>query len=220
MDWLRTLLETSPMTTLFLVIAAGYLIGEVNFKGFALGSGAVLFVGLACGAFAPKSAPPGLLGTLGLMLFLYCVGILYGNEWYRGLTSPEGLKANFVGLCGLAAASAVSLMIFRAGAASLPHALGMYAGSGTSTPTLQPLSASDRTREEVPMPPLNSWQIMPVPPPTQPSVTGPSDASSSAAQTCSDLTCMPLMSLSQPSYVSATTGRLQPTLSRCVRCTS
>ena len=29
------------------------------------------------------------------------------------------------------------------------------------------------TREEVPMPPLNSLQIMPVPPPTLPSSTGP-----------------------------------------------
>ena len=104
MDWLRALLETSPLTALFLTIAAGYLVGEINLKGFALGSGAVLFVGLACGAFAPKSAPPGLLGTLGLLLFLYCVGIQYGGEWYRGLTSTEGLKANFAALCGLTAA--------------------------------------------------------------------------------------------------------------------
>ena len=59
MDWLRAILEASPLTALFLTIAAGYLVGEVNLKGFALGSGAVLFVGLACGAFAPKSAPPG-----------------------------------------------------------------------------------------------------------------------------------------------------------------
>ena len=95
MDWLRALLETSPMTALFLTIAAGYLVGEVNLKGFALGSGAVLFVGLACGAFAPKSAPAGMVGTLGLLLFLYCMGVQYGREWYRGLTSAEGLKANF-----------------------------------------------------------------------------------------------------------------------------
>ena len=108
MDWLRTLLETSPMTTLFLVIAAGYLVGEINIKGFALGSGAVLFVGLACGAFAPEAAPPGMLGTLGLLLFLYCVGIQYGGEWYRGLTSPSGLRANAVALCGLAASAAVN----------------------------------------------------------------------------------------------------------------
>jgi putative transport protein len=137
MDWFRAILEASPLTALFLTIAAGYLIGELNLKGFALGSGAVLFVGLACGAFAPSSAPPGLLGTLGLLLFLYCVGIQYGNEWFRGLTSPQGLKANFAGLCGLAAASVVSLMIYQTGGAGLPQALGMFAGSSTSTPALQ-----------------------------------------------------------------------------------
>jgi len=47
MDWLRILLETSPLTALFVVIAVGYFLGEVNLGGFALGSGAVLFVGLA-----------------------------------------------------------------------------------------------------------------------------------------------------------------------------
>ena len=137
MDWIRTLLETSPLTTLFLVIAVGYLVGEINIKGFALGSGAVLFVGLACGAFAPKSAPPGMLGTFGLLLFLYCVGIQYGGEWYRGLTSPSGLKANGAALCGLAAAAAVALAIERSGAAGVPESLGMFAGATTSTPALQ-----------------------------------------------------------------------------------
>ena len=34
------------------------------------------------------------------------------------------------------------------------------------------------------MPPLNSWQIMPVPPPTLPSATGPPCAASSAAKAC------------------------------------
>jgi len=136
-DWLRTLLETSPMTTLFLVIAGGYLVGELNFKGFALGSGAVLFVGLACGAFAPKSAPPGMLGTLGLLLFLYCVGIQYGGEWYRGLTTPSGLRANAVALCGVSAAAVVALALERTGAASLADSLGMFAGATTSTPALQ-----------------------------------------------------------------------------------
>ena len=137
MDWLRTLLETSQMTTLFLVIAVGYLVGEINVKGFALGSGAVLFVGLACGAFAPKAAPPGMLGTLGLLLFLYCVGIQYGGEWYRGLTSPAGLRANAAALCGLAGSAAVALAIHSMGAADLPESLGMFAGATTSTPALQ-----------------------------------------------------------------------------------
>ena len=137
MDWLRTLLETSPMTTLFLVIAVGYLVGDINIKGFALGSGAVLFVGLACGAFAPKAAPPAMLGTLGLLLFLYCVGIQYGGEWYRGLTSPAGLRANVTACCGLAASAAVALAIQHAGIVDLPESLGMFAGATTSTPALQ-----------------------------------------------------------------------------------
>jgi len=137
MDWLRILLETSPLTALFIVIAVGYLLGEVNLGGFALGSGAVLFVGLACGAFAPNAAPPGMVGTLGLALFLYCVGIQYGYDWYRGLTSRAGLVANVAGFFGLAAAGGVTLAIYRSGAANLPEALGMFAGSGTNTPTLQ-----------------------------------------------------------------------------------
>ena len=137
MDWLRIVLETSPLTALFVVIAVGYLVGEINLGGFALGSGAVLFVGLACGAFAPNAAPPAILGTLGLLLFLYCVGIQYGYEWYRGLTSRDGLKANIAGFCGLAAAGAATLAIYKSGIANLAESLGMFAGSGTNTPTLQ-----------------------------------------------------------------------------------
>jgi len=136
-DWLRILLETSPMTTLFLVIAAGYLVGEINVKGFALGSGAVLFVGLACGAFAPKAALPGVLGTLGLLLFLYCVGVQYGGEWYRGLRSLSGLKANVAACCGLAASAAVALVILRTRAAGPAESFGIFAGATTSTPALQ-----------------------------------------------------------------------------------
>jgi putative transport protein len=62
MEEIKTLLETQPLFALFLTIALGYLVGEINIKGFSLGSGAVLFVGLAIGGFAPKAAPPALLG--------------------------------------------------------------------------------------------------------------------------------------------------------------
>ena len=44
------------------------------------------------------------------------------------------------------------------------------------------------------MPPLNSWQLIPVPPPTLPSATGPDRALSSASKTCFGLTCKPFMS--------------------------
>jgi hypothetical protein len=57
MDFIRGLLEQQPLLALFLTIALGYLVGEINIKGFSLGAGAVLFVALVVGWFAPKSAP-------------------------------------------------------------------------------------------------------------------------------------------------------------------
>jgi hypothetical protein len=61
-------------------------------------------------------------------------------------------------------------------------------------------------RDAVPIPPLNSWQIIPVPPPTLPSATAPPAADASASRTCSGRTCIPRASLRKPSYVSPTTG--------------
>ena len=122
---------------LFLTIAIGYLVGEINIKGFSLGVGAVLFVALAMGWFAPKSAPAPMVGTLGLALFLYAVGIQYGKQFFLGLTSAAGRRANLIALVGVLLAGAVSLVFVKAMGLNLGHALGLFAGSGTSTPTLQ-----------------------------------------------------------------------------------
>jgi putative transport protein len=64
------LLEQQPLLALFLVIGVGYAVGELSLRGFSLGVGAVLFVGLAIGAMAPKAAPPAIVGSLGLIMFL------------------------------------------------------------------------------------------------------------------------------------------------------
>ena len=142
MDAIRTLLETQPLFTLFLTVALGYLVGEINIKGFSLGSGAVLFVGLAVGGFAPKAAPPALVGTLGLLLFLYGVGIQYGAQFFKGLTSVDGLKANAAAALGVLGAGFVSLALLPLFGVSLDEALGLFAGAGTSTATLQAIIAT------------------------------------------------------------------------------
>ncbi len=90
MEFIKTLLEQQPLMALFLTIAIGYLVGEINIKGFSLGVGAVLFVALGMGWFAPKSVPAPMVGTLGLALFLYGVGVQYGKQFFIGLTSPAG----------------------------------------------------------------------------------------------------------------------------------
>src|SRR5829696_668939 len=101
MELIKTLLEQQPLMALFLTIALGYLVGEINIRGFSLGVGAVLFVALGVGWFAPKSAVPPALGTFGLGIFLYAVGIHYGRQFFIGLRSPSGQKANLVALIGV-----------------------------------------------------------------------------------------------------------------------
>jgi putative transport protein len=137
MEFIRTLLEQQPLTALFLTIALGYVVGEINIRGFSLGVGAVLFVALGMGWFAPKSAPPAILGTFGLALFLYAVGIQYGKQFFIGLTSTNGLKANLMSLIGVLIAGAVVLLLIKMANIKTGYALGLFAGSGTSTATLQ-----------------------------------------------------------------------------------
>jgi putative transport protein len=135
MEFVKGLLEQQPLMALFLTIAIGYLAGEINIKGFSLGVGAVLFIALAVGWFAPKSAPSPMVGTLGLAIFLYAVGIQYGKQFFAGLTSMKGLKANIMALTGVLLSGVVSLLFIQA--VSPGHALGLFAGAGTSTATLQ-----------------------------------------------------------------------------------
>lgn len=145
MDGFKALLETQPLFSLFLTVALGYLVGEINIKGFSLGSGAVLFVGLAVGGFAPKAAPPALLGTMGLLLFLYGCGVQYGAQFFRGLTSAEGLKANAAAALGVIGAGCVSLALIPLAGIQTDQTLGLFAGSGTSTATLQAIIAALKT---------------------------------------------------------------------------
>jgi putative transport protein len=137
LEFARTILEQQPLVALFLTIAIGYLIGEVSIKGFSLGVGAVLFVALAIGWFAPRCAPAAILGNFGLALFLYAVGIHYGPQFFAGFTSARGLQANLLAFIGVLTAGGLSLLFVLWAGLDLGYALGLFAGSGTSTPTLQ-----------------------------------------------------------------------------------
>lgn len=141
MEYIQAVLEQQPLMALFLTIAIGYVVGEVGIKGFSLGVGAVLFVALAMGWFAPKAVPAPMVGTLGLSLFLYTVGIQYGKQFLLGLTSAAGLKANLMALTGVLLSGAVSMLFVKTVGLDPGHALGLFAGSGTSTAALQPAVA-------------------------------------------------------------------------------
>src|SRR6476619_1771109 len=102
LDLARDILGSQPILAAFLAIGLGYLVGQINLGGFSLGVGAVLFVGLAIGAFAPKSSITGPIGLTGLIMFLYGIGILYGRQFFEGMTGAAGIKYNLLALVACA----------------------------------------------------------------------------------------------------------------------
>src|SRR3954466_2928055 len=137
LEMARDIIGTQPILALFLAIGVGYVVGQINIGGFSLGVGAVLFVGLAIGAFAPKAAITGPIGLTGLIMFLYGIGILYGRQFFEGMAGAAGRKYNLLALVAVVAGLAVALGLGQAFGIKIGHTLGIYAGSMTSTATLQ-----------------------------------------------------------------------------------
>jgi putative transport protein len=132
----RDIIGSQPILTAFLAIGLGYLVGQISIAGFSLGVGAVLFVGLAIGAFAPKAQIIGPIGLTGLIMFLYGIGILYGRQFFEGMIGV-GQKYNLLALVACLAGLAVALGLGHIFGIKIGHTLGLYAGSMTSTATLQ-----------------------------------------------------------------------------------
>jgi putative transport protein len=133
----REIVGTQPILATFLAIGLGYLVGQINLGGFSLGVGAVLFVGLVIGAFAPKAQITGPIGLTGLIMFLYGIGILYGRQFFEGMAGAAGRKYNLLALIAVVAGLFVALGLGHAFGIKIGHTLGIYAGSMTSTATLQ-----------------------------------------------------------------------------------
>jgi putative transport protein len=133
----RDILGTQPILATFLAIGLGYLVGQISIGGFSLGVGAVLFVGLAIGAFAPKAQITGPIGLTGLIMFLYGIGILYGRQFFEGMAGAAGRKYNLLALIGVLAGLVVALGLGHVYGIKIGHTLGIFAGSMTSTATLQ-----------------------------------------------------------------------------------
>lgn len=133
----RQIIGTQPILTAFLAIGVGYLVGQISIGGFSLGVGAVLFVGLALGAFAPKAQIVGPIGLIGLIMFLYGVGVLYGRQFFEGMTGEAGRKYNLLAFVAVIVGLLVALGLGQAFDVKTGQTLGIFAGSMTSTATLQ-----------------------------------------------------------------------------------
>src|ERR1051326_496242 len=124
-------LHANPLLLLFVVIALGYPLGRARIAGFSLGVAGVLFAGLAAGAIDPQLRLPDVIYQLGLVLFVYTVGLANGRTFFASFRR-EGLRHSlFVVSILTAAAAAVAAVAHALGLAPGPAA-GLFAGSLTN----------------------------------------------------------------------------------------
>ena len=101
-----------PLLLLFIVSGLGYLLGNIKVKGISLGVAAVLFVGLAFGALSPDMHLPPVIVDLGLIIFVYTIGLSSGPGFFASFRR-KGLRDNtFVFLMIMLAAILTSAFAF------------------------------------------------------------------------------------------------------------
>lgn len=134
------LLADNPLLLLFAVLAVGSAVGSMRFRGLSLGPAAVLFAALALSAWDGRLELPAAIGTLGLSIFAYCIGVASGPAFFGALRHNLPLVA---GVVAIVAACAAGVRVLG-GTLGLSRDViaGVFAGGLTNTPALA--AASDR----------------------------------------------------------------------------
>jgi len=128
-------LEDNPLFLLFLVAGIGYPLGRIKIGGVRLGVAFVLFVGLAIGSLDPRIVIPENIYILGLILFVYTIGLSNGAVFIEAMRR-RGLKANLLAFIGMLIAFCVSVGAFFVLGIKTSYASGLLAGATTNTPAL------------------------------------------------------------------------------------
>jgi len=148
---LTRLLETlhaQPVLTLFLILGAGYLIGNVRIGSFSLGPVAgVLFAGLFLGRFDFQMSPGA--QSVGFALFIFSVGYQAGPRFFDVLKT-DGLKYFLLAL--VVASTGFTLAVIAAQLLSLEPGIsaGLLSGGLTSSPTLAAAQEAIRSGQVAP----------------------------------------------------------------------
>ena len=128
-----TALLSEQLLVLFIILALGALLGSFSWRGISLGTAGVLFVALVFGHFG--LSVPKVVMDLGLVLFVYAVGLQAGPRFFR-MFRKQGMRYVAIGIAVALTGALVTLGL--ALVLKLPDdlAAGLYAGALTCTPSL------------------------------------------------------------------------------------
>jgi putative transport protein len=123
----------NPVLLLMLVASAGYFLGQIRIKGFALESSAILFVALLAGHLG--LIVPETFKILGLVLFIYSVGLQAGPK-ARILLKKEGMVLNLLAMGTITIGALLTLSGQWLFNLEKNISIGIFSGALTSTPGL------------------------------------------------------------------------------------
>lgn len=124
---------TEGMFVLFAILALGAWIGHGSWRGISLGTAGVLFIALVFGHF--RLSVPKEVMDLGLLLFVYSVGLSAGPGFFRTFRK-RGMQFVVLALVVAGTGAAVTGLLAFLLEMPLALAIGLYAGSLTCTPAL------------------------------------------------------------------------------------
>lgn len=129
------ILVDNPLLLLFLIAALSYPVGRIQVRGIGLGVSSVLFVGLAFGALNPDLKLPEIIYSLGLVIFVYTIGLSSGPGFFASFRR-KGLRDNTLVLFLLLFAAGLTITAFYILKLQPALAAGLFTGSLTNTPAL------------------------------------------------------------------------------------
>lgn len=131
-------LADNPVLVLFLLIGLGMLVGHIKVKGVSLGAAAVLFAGIVLAAWGVSQGVtievPASLGTLGLAIFTFAIGVQSGPNFFHVVRTAVGPLALMLAVFVVAAGA--GLGVGRALGMDSALIAGTFAGAITNTPAL------------------------------------------------------------------------------------
>jgi putative transport protein len=126
-------LFAEQMVVLFLILAVGSWVGTLSVRRISLGAAGVLFVALVFGHYG--MSVPKVVMDLGLLLFVYAVGLQAGMRFFRTFRS-QGMRFIAIGFLTVFAGALVTILVAWIWRLPFDLATGLYAGALTCTPAL------------------------------------------------------------------------------------
>jgi len=128
-------LNTNPLLTIFIVAAIGYVVGKISIKGSSLGVAAVLFIGLLFGGLVPEIQIPEILLHLGLVFYLYSIGLSSGEAFFSSFRQSGIRNLMFLAVM-LTISAGIAILVHYLFSFNASTTVGIYSGASTNTAAL------------------------------------------------------------------------------------